>query len=156
MRLHPSISLTISRLISQTEAINEIIEQSASEILKMYLLDVDRVQRRWTPEQAWLLVKQLAKQDSVRFPCSLFLIYSPLTLTLCSSATTRSSSPTPTKPTAKSSFKPSNKPNSSTSTTSMAGLTPSAPASPSTPRRSKPLPKTECSAPNSISAPRAS
>lgn len=42
-----------------------IVEQSASEILKMYLLDPDRSQRPWTPEQAWLLIKQLAQNESV-------------------------------------------------------------------------------------------
>ena len=45
------------------KAVREIVEQSASEILKMYLFNSDETnngQRRWTPEQAWLLIKQLA------------------------------------------------------------------------------------------------
>ncbi len=44
-----------------------MIEQSASEILKMYILDVDKAQRKWTPEQAWLLIKQLAASDVLRY-----------------------------------------------------------------------------------------
>ena len=50
-----------------TEAVQEIIEQSASEILKMYLLDVDVATRNWTPQQAWLLIKQLAKGETLRY-----------------------------------------------------------------------------------------
>ncbi len=49
------------------KAVREIIEQSASEILKMYLLDVDKTQRKWTPEQAWLLVKELAQHETLRY-----------------------------------------------------------------------------------------
>lgn len=48
------------------KAVGEIIEQSASEILKMYILDVDK-SRKWTAEQAWMLVKWLSKQDSIRY-----------------------------------------------------------------------------------------
>lgn len=33
----------------------------------MYILDIDRAARAWTPEQAWLLVKSLATQDSLRY-----------------------------------------------------------------------------------------
>ena len=47
------------------EAVQQIIQQSASEILKMYLLDVDKTLRKWSPEQAWLLIKELAKNDAV-------------------------------------------------------------------------------------------
>jgi hypothetical protein len=50
-----------------SEAVHEIIEQSASEILKMNLLDVDVATRNWTPQQAWLLVKQLAKNEILRY-----------------------------------------------------------------------------------------
>jgi hypothetical protein len=49
------------------EAVQEIIEQSASEILKMHLLDVDVATRNWTPQQAWLLIKQLAKDETIRY-----------------------------------------------------------------------------------------
>ncbi|KAF2840406.1 hypothetical protein M501DRAFT_1002758 [Patellaria atrata CBS 101060] len=50
-----------------TKAVNEIIEQSASEILKMYLFVGDDNGRKWTPEQAWLLVKQLAEKETLRY-----------------------------------------------------------------------------------------
>lgn len=54
------------------KAVKEIIEQSASEILKMYLFTsssngTDGSKRLWTPEQAWTLIKQLAKADSLRY-----------------------------------------------------------------------------------------
>ena len=49
------------------KAVEEIIDQSASEILKMYILDVDRATRAWTPEQAWLLIKHLAGTDQIRY-----------------------------------------------------------------------------------------
>jgi hypothetical protein len=48
-------------------AIAEIIEQSASEIMKMYLLTVDKGDRKWSSEQAWYLVKSLASSDSLRY-----------------------------------------------------------------------------------------
>ena len=47
------------------KAVQEIKEQAASEILKMYILDSSP--RKWTPEQAWLLVKQLADSESLRY-----------------------------------------------------------------------------------------
>ncbi len=47
------------------KAVQEIKEQAASEILKMYILDSSP--RKWTPEQAWLLVKQLAESESLRY-----------------------------------------------------------------------------------------
>ncbi|KAL8709839.1 MAG: hypothetical protein Q9220_005455 [cf. Caloplaca sp. 1 TL-2023] len=47
------------------KAVHEIIDQSASEILKMYILD--RATRSWTPEQAWLLIKSLATTPSLRY-----------------------------------------------------------------------------------------
>ncbi|KAI9798696.1 MAG: hypothetical protein M1825_005023 [Sarcosagium campestre] len=49
------------------KAVRQIIEQSASEILKMYLLDVDKNQRSWTSEQAWFLVTQLSKSEALRY-----------------------------------------------------------------------------------------
>ena len=48
------------------KAVKEIKDQSASEILKMYILDVDK-SRQWTPEQAWLLIKSLADSESLRY-----------------------------------------------------------------------------------------
>jgi len=52
---------------SPAKAVRQIIEQSASEILKMYLLDVDTASRNWTPQQAWLLVKKLASDEVLRY-----------------------------------------------------------------------------------------
>ena len=54
-------------LTSDSEAVREIIEQSASEVLKMYILDIDRATRKWTPEQAWLLIKSLADTNFLRY-----------------------------------------------------------------------------------------
>lgn len=33
----------------------------------MYLLDVDVSSRKWTPQQAWLLIKQLAANETLRY-----------------------------------------------------------------------------------------
>ncbi|KAI4276043.1 MAG: hypothetical protein L6R35_006236, partial [Caloplaca aegaea] len=53
---------------SPSKAVHQIIDQSASEILKMYILDVDQTSsRHWTPEQAWLLIKSLASAPSLRY-----------------------------------------------------------------------------------------
>ena len=60
------------------EAVAEITEQSASEILKMFLLPggskpssaasgAAGEQRRWSTEQAWYLIKALARHDSLRY-----------------------------------------------------------------------------------------
>lgn len=47
-----------------SKAVDEIIEQSASEIIKMYLFagggDADR---EWSPQQAWVLIKSFADQS---------------------------------------------------------------------------------------------
>lgn len=48
-------------------AVAEIIEQSASEIMKMYLLTVDKEGRKWSSEQAWYLVKALAENEDLRY-----------------------------------------------------------------------------------------
>ena len=48
-------------------AVAEIIDQSASEILKMYLLTIDKTGLKWSTEQAWFLIKSLATQDSLRY-----------------------------------------------------------------------------------------
>ncbi|KAJ6035173.1 hypothetical protein N7499_002391 [Penicillium canescens] len=42
-------------------AVNRIIEQSASEILKIFILGTDSVTPQWTREQAWHLIKSLAR-----------------------------------------------------------------------------------------------
>jgi hypothetical protein len=47
-------------------AVKQIIEQSASEILKMYLLDVGE-SRKWTPSQAWLLIRELANNETLKY-----------------------------------------------------------------------------------------
>jgi RNA12 protein len=47
--------------------VQEIIEQSASEILKMFILDVDIGTRKWTPQQAWLLISKLADTENLRY-----------------------------------------------------------------------------------------
>jgi len=61
--------------------VQEIIEQSASEILKIYLYsqqqqqqgnsgssdDAQRSPRKWTPTQAWLLIRLLASTDTLRY-----------------------------------------------------------------------------------------
>jgi hypothetical protein len=52
---------------SPYKAMREIVNQSASEILKMYLYNQDETmsgQRRWTPMQAWTVVKQLAMSEN--------------------------------------------------------------------------------------------
>jgi hypothetical protein len=52
-----------------TKAVNEIIDQSASEILKMYIFGAedDGAKRQWNAEQAWMLIKQLAQKESLRY-----------------------------------------------------------------------------------------
>jgi len=54
-----------------TKAVNEIISQSASEILKMYIFGSDsdhgHSARAWSAEQAWLLIKMLAEKESVKY-----------------------------------------------------------------------------------------
>jgi hypothetical protein len=52
---------------SPQRAVAEIIEQSASEILKMYLLAIDKSGPRWSTEQAWFLIKSLAAHKSLRY-----------------------------------------------------------------------------------------
>ncbi|KAI9742500.1 MAG: mitochondrial escape protein 2 [Claussenomyces sp. TS43310] len=49
------------------KAVQEIIEQSASEIMKMYLITVDKGDRKWSPEQAWFLVDALADNEQLRY-----------------------------------------------------------------------------------------
>lgn len=46
-------------------AVQEIIAQSASEILKMYIMDPAR--QKWTPTQAWTLIKSLAEKAELRY-----------------------------------------------------------------------------------------
>lgn len=48
-----------------TKAVKEIIDQSSSEILKMYLLTNE--ERQWSSQQAWTLVKSLAHNETLRY-----------------------------------------------------------------------------------------
>jgi len=48
------------------QAVAEIIKSSANEILKLYFL-TDSSKRKWTTEQAWLIVKLLTTQDSLKY-----------------------------------------------------------------------------------------
>ncbi|KFY59315.1 hypothetical protein V497_04383 [Pseudogymnoascus sp. VKM F-4516 (FW-969)] len=55
---------------SPQQAVQEIIEQSASEIMKIFLLASranDREDRTWSSEQAWFLIEQLADAESLRY-----------------------------------------------------------------------------------------
>jgi hypothetical protein len=49
--------------------VHEIIDQSASEILKMYIFGAEEgdSSRSWSSEQAWLLIKDLAEKGSLRY-----------------------------------------------------------------------------------------
>ena len=49
------------------KAVQEIIEQSASEILKMYLITGENGARKWSTEQAWYLIKALAESQLLRY-----------------------------------------------------------------------------------------
>ena len=49
---------------SPSSAVRQITEQSASEILKMYLLDADH---HWSPQQAWILIRELAANEKLRY-----------------------------------------------------------------------------------------
>ncbi|KAJ5145604.1 uncharacterized protein N7515_000168 [Penicillium bovifimosum] len=42
-------------------AVNRIVEQSASELLKIFILGMDTASPQWTREQAWYLIKSLAQ-----------------------------------------------------------------------------------------------
>jgi hypothetical protein len=46
-----------------------MIDQSASEILKMYIFGIadEDGSKKWSPEQAWLLIKELAEKESLRY-----------------------------------------------------------------------------------------
>lgn len=53
---------------SPKKAVQEIIETSASEILKLYFLeDGSRKKRNWGPAQAWYLVKALASDEQMPY-----------------------------------------------------------------------------------------
>ncbi|KAF2478582.1 RNA12 protein-domain-containing protein [Neohortaea acidophila] len=50
-----------------TVAVKEIINQSASEVLKMYLTPSTNEERHWTSQQAWTLVKKLSQTDTLPY-----------------------------------------------------------------------------------------
>ncbi|KAK4243707.1 RNA12 protein-domain-containing protein [Corynascus novoguineensis] len=55
---------------SPKKAVSDIIEQSASEILRMFLLankGSGEGDRKWSTEQAWYLVKEIAAKESLRY-----------------------------------------------------------------------------------------
>ena len=56
---------------SPKKAVSEIIEQSASEILRMFLLTkttaAPATEKKWSTEQAWYLIKELGQKGSLRY-----------------------------------------------------------------------------------------
>ncbi|KAK3314817.1 RNA12 protein-domain-containing protein [Apodospora peruviana] len=54
---------------SPKKAVSEIIEQSASEILRMFLLSktAEGGDKKWSTEQAWYLIKEIAGKESLRY-----------------------------------------------------------------------------------------
>ncbi|KAI1325615.1 RNA12 protein-domain-containing protein [Xylariaceae sp. FL0255] len=56
--------------LSPTQAVTEITEESASEILKLFLLpgkSTSDGEHKWSTEQAWYLVKALSSADALRY-----------------------------------------------------------------------------------------
>ncbi|PSR87059.1 RNA12 protein [Coniella lustricola] len=49
------------------QAVQEIIDQSASEILKLFLLANRAPNRKFSTEQAWHLIQEIAKKESLRY-----------------------------------------------------------------------------------------
>ncbi|KAM7187220.1 RNA12 domain containing protein [Naviculisporaceae sp. PSN 640] len=54
---------------SPKKAVSEIVEQSASEILRMFLLAKDNApsETKWSVEQAWYLIREIAQKESLRY-----------------------------------------------------------------------------------------
>ncbi|KAH8712185.1 RNA12 protein-domain-containing protein [Phaeosphaeriaceae sp. PMI808] len=52
-----------------TKAVNEIIDQSASEILKIFIFGgpEDGGKRMWNADQAWMLIKEIANNGTLRY-----------------------------------------------------------------------------------------
>lgn len=46
------------------DAVQQIVHQSAAEILKIFITEVDPSSRGWTPEQAWYLIKNLGTANA--------------------------------------------------------------------------------------------
>jgi hypothetical protein len=72
---------------SPKKAVQEIIEQSSSEILKMFLLYSDSETRKWSPEQAWYLVKSLAENETGMLRYNEILLSNTFASSLTPSAT---------------------------------------------------------------------
>lgn len=51
---------------SPKRAVDEIIEQSASEIIKVFLPTI-KSEKKWSPEQAWYLIREIATKESLRY-----------------------------------------------------------------------------------------
>lgn len=54
---------------SPKHAVNEIIDQSASDVLRMFILAKKHPggDQKWSPEQAWYLVREIAKHGTLRY-----------------------------------------------------------------------------------------
>ena len=55
---------------SPKKAVSDIIDQGASDILRMFLLGnkgADDADKKWSTEQAWYLIKEIAAQESLRY-----------------------------------------------------------------------------------------
>ncbi len=56
---------------SPRRAVAEIVDQSASELLKMFLLPSNQAatdsDRKWSVEQAWYLIREIAERESLRY-----------------------------------------------------------------------------------------
>lgn len=46
-----------------SQAVHEIIGQSASEVMKIYILGAESTERLWNSQQAWILIRELAKNE---------------------------------------------------------------------------------------------
>ncbi|KAK1145454.1 mitochondrial escape protein 2 [Aspergillus melleus] len=55
-------------------AVNRIVEQSISEILKMFILGVETGTRQWSQEQVWTLIKMLAQAEDGKLSYSRVLL----------------------------------------------------------------------------------
>jgi hypothetical protein len=54
---------------SPMKAVSEILEQSSAEILRLFLLanNVGPADRKWSTQQAWYLVRELAQHQSLKY-----------------------------------------------------------------------------------------
>lgn len=55
-------------------AVERIVEQSISEILKMFILGVETGSQQWSQEQVWSLIKMLAQTEDGTLPYSRVLL----------------------------------------------------------------------------------